>query len=80
MAAGSSSNPESAFGQDEIQAILKRELRGLPSEKREILILREYLDLTYAEIGKVLGVPPGTVMSRLHRARLALAKRMRAHE
>ena len=80
MAAGSSSDPESAFEQDEIQTILKRELRRLPAEKREILILREHLDLTYAEIGKVLGVPPGTVMSRLHRARLALVKRMRAHE
>ena len=63
-----------------MQAILKWELRRLPAEQREILILREYLDLTYAEIGKVLGVPPGTVMSRLHRARLALVKRMRAYE
>ena len=80
VAAGSSSNPESAFEQDEIQTILKRELRRLPAEKREILILREYLDLTYAEVGKVLGVLPGTVMSRLHRARLALVKRMRTHE
>ena len=63
MAASPSSDPESAFEQDEMQAILKWELRRLPTEQREFLILREYLDLTYAEIGKVLGVPPGTVMS-----------------
>ena len=80
MAASSTGDPESAFKQDEIQAILKRELRRLPDDQREILILREYLDLTYAEIGRVLGVPPGTVMSRLHRARLALVRRMRAYE
>ena len=80
VAASSTGDPESAFEQDEMQAILKRELRRLPSDQQEILILREYLDLTYAEIGRVLGVPPGTVMSRLHRARLALVKRMRAYE
>jgi RNA polymerase sigma-70 factor (ECF subfamily) len=40
--------------------------------QREILVLREYEDLSYGEIGEVLGVPTGTVMSRLHRARRAL--------
>jgi RNA polymerase sigma-70 factor (ECF subfamily) len=46
----------------------------LPSEYREVLILREIEDLSYKEIATVTGMPAGTVMSRLSRARLALRK------
>jgi RNA polymerase sigma-70 factor (ECF subfamily) len=46
----------------------------LPAEYREVLILREIEDLSYKEIAVVTGVPAGTVMSRLSRARLALRK------
>ncbi|MBT8047780.1 MAG: sigma-70 family RNA polymerase sigma factor [Xanthomonadales bacterium] len=51
---------------------LKRALSGMPAEQRQILVLRDYLDLSYAEIADVLSLAAGTVMSRLHRARLAL--------
>jgi RNA polymerase sigma-70 factor (ECF subfamily) len=44
----------------------------LPAGQREIIVLRDYMDLSYAEIADVLEIAPGTVMSRLHRARLAL--------
>jgi RNA polymerase sigma-70 factor, ECF subfamily len=44
----------------------------LPTEYREALILREIEDLSYKEIAQVAGVPVGTVMSRLARARQAL--------
>ena len=43
-------------------------------------MLRDYNDLSYAEIAEVLEVPKGTVMSRLHRARSALRERMLASE
>jgi RNA polymerase sigma-70 factor (ECF subfamily) len=54
-------------------------LARLPDEMREIILLRDYHDLSYAEIARVLSVPTGTVMSRLHRARCALRERMRAN-
>jgi DNA-directed RNA polymerase specialized sigma24 family protein len=38
------------------------------------------MDLTYAQIAEVLDVAPGTVMSRLHRARLALASEYRKYD
>jgi len=47
-------------------------IQKLPVEYREIIILREYEDLSYQEIAAVLGCPLGTVMSRLARARSRL--------
>jgi RNA polymerase sigma-70 factor (ECF subfamily) len=47
-------------------------IRELPVEFREIILLREYEDLSYKEIANVLGCPVGTVMSRLGRARAKL--------
>lgn len=63
---------------DAEQAELRRRifaaLGRLGHDHREILVLRDYHDLSYEEIADVLGVPRGTVMSRLHRARKALAQ------
>jgi RNA polymerase sigma factor (sigma-70 family) len=53
-------------------------LAALPVDSREILVLREIEDLSYKEIGQVLGLPIGTVMSRLARAREKLAAELRA--
>ena len=53
---------------------LAKLLAGLPAEYRELLILREIEDLSYKDIAAVTGMPAGTVMSRLSRARLALRK------
>jgi RNA polymerase sigma-70 factor (ECF subfamily) len=47
-------------------------IEQLPLEFREIIILREYEELSYQEIAAVLDCPPGTVMSRLARARFKL--------
>jgi RNA polymerase sigma factor (sigma-70 family) len=46
----------------------------LPVEYREIVILRETEGRSYKDIAAVTGIPAGTVMSRLSRARLALRK------
>jgi RNA polymerase sigma-70 factor (ECF subfamily) len=47
-------------------------IQQLPEEFREIIILREYEELSYQEIAVILDCPPGTVMSRLARARSKL--------
>lgn len=47
---------------------------GLPDEQREVLLLVCVEDLAYREAAEVLGIPIGTVMSRLSRARKALAE------
>ena len=47
-------------------------IEALPAPLREVVVLRELNELGYREIAEVTGVPIGTVMSRLHRARAAL--------
>jgi RNA polymerase sigma-70 factor (ECF subfamily) len=64
--------PEAGAAERELQARIWRTLAALPEGQREILVLRDYQDLSYEEIAGVLEVPLGTVMSRLHRARRAL--------
>ena len=49
-------------------------LRELPEEFRVAVVLRDLCDLDYAEIAEILGVPPGTVRSRIARGRSALAR------
>lgn len=46
----------------------------LPSDYREVLLLREVEELSYREIATIVGVPVGTVMSRLARARATLRR------
>jgi len=55
------------------RAVLQRALDGLPPEFREVIVLREIQGLSYREISDVVGVPIGTVMSRLARGRRRLA-------
>ena len=55
---------------------LQSALNKLSSEQRQIIVLRDYMDLSYAEIAEVLDIAKGTVMSRLHRARMALKEEL----
>jgi len=68
----SAKTPEEALEASQASSRLEQALAALPADRREIIVLRDYLDLSYAEIANVLDIAPGTVMSRLHRARLAL--------
>jgi len=61
-----------AIDQSEREAIT-RAVGSLPVEFREVIVLRELQEMSYAEISDITGVPVGTVMSRLSRARKRLA-------
>ena len=52
---------------------VRRALETLPTDFREVLVLRELEGLSYKEIAAIVGIPLGTVMSRLARARERLA-------
>lgn len=59
---------------------LDRLLRLLPPEHREVLLLVGVEELTYQEVAVAIGVPIGTVMSRLSRARARLREEIQGHD
>lgn len=61
--------PEGALQAQQVRARVDAALRALTPPLREVVVLREFEDLDYAAIARVAGVPVGTVMSRLSRAR-----------
>jgi len=65
--------PDAVAMQASERSRVQRAISALPEEFREVIVLREVEDLSYREIGDVVGVPIGTVMSRLARARKRLA-------
>jgi RNA polymerase sigma-70 factor, ECF subfamily len=62
-------NPEEAALRDDSCAVVRKALEMLPPNFREVLILRELEGLSYKEIADITGMPAGTVMSSLSRAR-----------
>src|SRR3954471_3978518 len=74
LVATSSDGPEEQLHLAQSAALVVDQLGRLPAEFREVLVLREIEDLPYREIAEVLGVPIGTVMSRLARARQQMKK------
>jgi RNA polymerase sigma-70 factor, ECF subfamily len=73
-------NPEEALLQGAAKETLGRALDRLAPEFREVIVLRELEGLSYKEISEVAGVPVGTVMSRLSRARARLQEALRKEE
>ena len=64
-----SPNPEEAVLRNDRGALVRKALEALPANFREVLILRELEGLSYKEIAGITGMPAGTVMSSLSRAR-----------
>lgn len=67
-------DPESLTAQRLLRQTLWQALHNLDPAHREILVLRDYQDLSYREIAELIQIPLGTVMSRLHAARQRLRK------
>ncbi len=68
-----SMNPERALESAEARQRVAEALESLSDRDREVLVLKEFEGLRYREIAEVIGVPIGTVMSRLYSARRRLA-------
>ncbi len=73
-------HPEAALLRSAAKESLGRALDRLAPEFREVIVLRELEGLSYKEISDVAGVPVGTVMSRLSRARTRLQQALREAE
>lgn len=65
-------SPAERLGQQELVSAVQAALHRLPTEVRELLLLREFEGWDYERIAETLQVPLGTVKSRLARARMAL--------
>jgi RNA polymerase sigma-70 factor (ECF subfamily) len=73
-------HPEAALLRSTAKDALRRALDDLAPEFREVIVLRELEGLSYKEISDVAGVPIGTVMSRLSRARTRLQQALQDGE
>ncbi|MCA9754633.1 MAG: sigma-70 family RNA polymerase sigma factor [Candidatus Eisenbacteria bacterium] len=70
------SSPQEDAERSELRKLVWEGIARVSEQDREILILREFQDLSYTEIADVLDIPKGTVMSRLHNARRRLRDRI----
>jgi RNA polymerase sigma-70 factor (ECF subfamily) len=66
------SNPEALVSEQGMEGEVENALAALPAEFREALLLVDVEELSYREVSKVLGVPIGTVKSRVSRGRAML--------
>jgi RNA polymerase sigma-70 factor (ECF subfamily) len=67
-------NPQRVAEQSEASRFVSEGLQALSPELKEAIILRDLEGMAYLEIAELLGIPEGTVKSRINRARLELAK------
>jgi RNA polymerase sigma-70 factor (ECF subfamily) len=69
-----SDNPETLYEKKIIQQFIQEGLLKLREEQRELIVLRDLQGFSYEEVGELLGLPEGTIKSKLHRARMNLKK------
>jgi RNA polymerase sigma factor (sigma-70 family) len=74
---GSGEDPERLVLRQEDTELVHRALAALSVEHREVLVLRELEDMSYRDVATIAGIPVGTVMSRLSRARRMLCAAVR---
>lgn len=72
---GGASDPVEQLQRQRARVLVDAAIRALSPPLREVIVLREFEDLEYAQIARIVAVPIGTVMSRLARAR----EKLRTH-
>ena len=70
------SDIENEYLTGELVSMVRQEISKLPIALREIITLSDYSGFSYQQVGDILDVPIGTVMSRLYKARRTLEKRL----
>lgn len=73
---GAFAGPEALAEGRQMERLVHHALEDLPDDQRALVILRDIENLPYDEIREISGLAEGTVKSRLHRARLALQRRV----
>lgn len=68
--------PDEDYASRQTVARVRRAVAALPLGQRQVLTLVDLEECPYAEVARILEIPAGTVMSRLHRARQALKQRL----
>lgn len=71
--------PDRALEGAQMERLLQEAIGTLDDDHRIVVVLRDIEDLSIEEICDITGLPDGTVKSRLHRARLALRKKLQRH-
>jgi RNA polymerase sigma-70 factor (ECF subfamily) len=69
-------SPQQSLEKDDLETVLKKCVQSLPFLQKEALVLREYENLDYEEIGKILNKSLGTVKTLIHRARQSLKDKL----
>lgn len=77
---GGGNNPENIVASMDTKRAVNLGLESLPLPFREVVVLRDMDDLSYKQIAEIVGIPIGTVMSRLARGRKLLAVFFKQHE
>jgi RNA polymerase sigma-70 factor (ECF subfamily) len=67
---------ETSMQRAQLQGVIGKAIAAVPEKYRLALVLRDVEGLAYEEIGQVLGIPGGTVRSRINRARGMLKRRL----
>jgi RNA polymerase sigma-70 factor (ECF subfamily) len=70
-------DPSLPLERAERERTVQNALNSLAADHRAVVVMKEYDGLRYEEIGVILGIPVGTVRSRLHRARCELREKLR---
>ncbi len=76
LMASSTTEPQIQLLASEVQTHIDAALMSISLENREIVLLKDYHGFSYEEIASILDIPKGSVMSKLHRARVALRNKL----